>query len=1262
METISKEGINQPADRVGLEFWSRTLDKKLDMTGFPHDYTGQELKTNKVLNTRLFSGEVQTGLFEMTRHSHLGVFMILVSGVKYLLSRYTGLRDIVVGTPALKMKESEPAGSSWVLLRSKLIPDMTIRDWINGMKETMTEAFRHQDVSFHAIAQRAGIVYSDDTRPQIKTLVLFNPIQSRESIDEIHSEIIFDFDMIEGVLSLTIKYSPQLFSAATIEHLTDALFLYYACILKDTQTILEDIKLLSESNRHQLLYQFNKPQELQSGTACTFQQLFNEQVRAQPEKTALIFEHQEWTYQKLNDQADRLAFDLVKNHQLLPEEAVAVYMNRSPYVYIAMLAIWKASGVFVPIDPAVPLERVTDILREGNVRIALTTAANKQALRGIKPKCELLERVFCVDTDDLSVMAVEPLLMISSGGSLAYIIFTSGSTGKPKGVEIEHNSVVRFLHAIDEVIAPVSPQVILNAASIAFDLFISEALYGLFKGIQVVIANEREHIDSAELGRLVEEHHIDVMMITPSRLQLMMLHKESAKALQRIKMFLIGGQELKIGFLREIQQMTKAYIVNVYGPTEATCLATSAVLNQASQVTIGRPLDHYRCYIVDEKNRLQLIGAIGELVIAGTGVARGYVNNPRLTEEKFIEDLLYEGQRMYKTGDLARWLPNGEIQYLGRIDSQVKIRGYRIETSDVETALISHPDIREAVVLVNPGPNGVGELVAYLISDHKLSFNVLYDFLKLKVPEYMVPVRYAQVSALPLTVNGKIDKSALASMDQLKLSGATLYRAPMNNIQRALVEVWQQLLEVERIGIDDNFFQIGGTSLSGVKMVALLSDRYTISINDLFDYPTIAQLSLHVVEHAGYFHHLLEVMKPSAVHTDVDMVASLGSREEALRTYLAKVEAWRDRDLTLQKSYKHILLTGGTGFLGTHLLQELLNRSNARITLLVRGESRIISEDYLQERFQYYFLEGHHEVGWARVSVVCGDVTLSNLGLESTEYEKLAEDVDCIIHTASLTRHYGTAAEFEKVNIDGTRHILHFAAFKNIKDIHFTSNMSIGTGSNIQLFDEYIEEVGPIRADINNHFLRSKMEAEALLRTARDRGLSCTIYRLNSLNNNTQTGKFMVNKESNAFYSFVNAMNNIGLFPDLHEPILDMTGVDQAAKAIVTLFDRPALHNQNHHVFNPHRISWGQLGRELQSINEKIELVDYELFIRIITQKFNDPSTRKEVINVILNLFLLRNTEWLNYLRVCDRTELILDRLGFKWGTIGKQQTECYLS
>lgn len=312
METISKEGINQPADRVGLEFWSRTLDKKLDMTGFPHDYTGQELKTNKVLNTRLFSGEVQTGLFEMTRHSHLGVFMILVSGVKYLLSRYTGLRDIVVGTPALKMKESEPAGSSWVLLRSKLIPDMTIRDWINGMKETMTEAFRHQDVSFHAIAQRAGIVYSDDTRPQIKTLVLFNPIQSRESIDEIHSEIIFDFDMIEGVLSLTIKYSPQLFSAATIEHLTDALFLYYACILKDTQTILEDIKLLSESNRHQLLYQFNKPQELQSGTACTFQQLFNEQVRAQPEKTALIFEHQEWTYQKLNDQADRLAFDLVK--------------------------------------------------------------------------------------------------------------------------------------------------------------------------------------------------------------------------------------------------------------------------------------------------------------------------------------------------------------------------------------------------------------------------------------------------------------------------------------------------------------------------------------------------------------------------------------------------------------------------------------------------------------------------------------------------------------------------------------------------------------------------------------------------------------------------------------------------------------------------------------------------------------------------------------------------------------------------------------
>ncbi|KKD53591.1 MULTISPECIES: non-ribosomal peptide synthetase [Paenibacillus] len=1264
MDIISKGEIEQPSDQVGLDFWSYTLDKRIDITEFPHDYTGQESTPNKALNTRLFSEEIQIRLYEMSRQSHLGVFMVLVSGIKYVLSRYTGLQDIVVGTPVLKMGDNKTKGNSCVLLHSKLITDMTIRDWINTMKETVTKAFQHQDEAFHSIVQRAGIVYSDDTKPMIKTLVLFGPIQSREIIDEIHSEIIFDFDLVEGVLSLSIKYSPQLFSAATIEHLADALFLYYAYILKDTKTILEELELLSESNRHQIQYQFNKPQELQSGAAYTFLQLFNEQVRTQPEKTALIFDHQEWTYQELNDQADRLALGLVKKYHLLPEEAVAVYMHRSPYVYIAMLAIWKASGVFVPIDPTVPLERVTDILREGNVRITLTTAANKQALQGINPKSELLEIVFCIDTDDLSVMEVEPLSMSNSGGSLAYIIFTSGSTGKPKGVEIEHHSIVHFLHAIDEVIAPVSPQVILNAASIAFDLFISEALYGLFKGIQVVIANEREHINSAELGRLVEEHHIDVMMITPSRLQLMMHHKESAKALQRIKMFLIGGQELKIGFLREIQQLTKAYIVNVYGPTEATCLATSAVLNGAFQVTIGRPLNHYRCYIVDEKNRLQLIGGVGELVIAGTGVARGYVNNPRLTEEKFIEDLLYEGQRMYKTGDLARWLPTGEIQYLGRIDNQVKIRGYRIETSDVEIALISHPDIREAVVLVNSGPNGVEELVAYLISDQKLSFNVVYDFLKLKLPEYMVPVRYAQVSALPLTVNGKIDKSALASINQLKLSRATLYRAPMNDIQRILVEVWQDLLGVERIGIDDNFFQVGGTSLSGVKMVALLSDRYTISINDLFDYPTIAQLSLHVVEHTGYFHHLLEVMKPPDVPLDIDMqmVTSLASREVALQTYLAKVEAWRDRDLTLKKPYKHILLTGGTGFLGTHLLQELLQSSNARITLLIRGKSRSISEDYLQERLQYYLLEEHHKAGWKRVSVVCGDVTLSNLGLEFAEYEKLAENVDCIIHTASLTRHYGTAAEFEKVNIDGTRHILHFAAFKNIKDIHFTSNMSIGTGSDIQLFDEYIEEIGAIRADINNHFLKSKMEAEALLRTARERGLNCTIYRLNSLNNNTQTGRFMVNKESNAFYSFVSAMNSIGLFPDLHEPILDMTGVDQAAKAIVTLFDRPVLHNQNHHVFNPHRISWGQLGRKLQSINGKIELVDYDLFIRIITQKFNDSFTRKEVINIILNLFLLRNTEWLNYLRVCDRTELILKRLGFEWVTIGQQQIACYLS
>ncbi|WP_426448187.1 amino acid adenylation domain-containing protein [Paenibacillus sp. S-38] len=1258
MEQTVQDAVELEYAYPDMNYWKQKLDGEAVLSSFPYDKTRRKVSDGKERIRRTLPEPLSGKLYEMTNHSHLGVFMILLSGVKFLLSRYNRLEDLVIGAPPLA-PESGFIPSRPLLLRSRLHPEMTLREWLGAVKGTVTEAFRHQNVPFHIMAEQVQLVFPHNDKPLIPTVVMFDPIQSAAALENVETHLIFRFECLQDRLALVLGYERDLYDSETMEYLIDSLFLYYESLLRDSTRALQDVDILSDQSCQRILHEFNAPAVALDAGEAAIPELFEQRVRAHPERTALIFEGQRMTYRQLNEEANTLARYLAHSLRLKKEEAVMVCMQRSPYTYVAILGILKAGGTFIPVDPAVPGERVQSIVEEAGVRLAVTLSPWAQVLKGLQESGPYLMDIVCLDGEEVGAFAGAADLPDCSNSQLAYIIFTSGSTGKPKGVEIEQKSLVQFLHAIDEVISPASPKAVLNAASISFDLFISESFYALFKGMEVVIANEGEHMDAAELARLLEDHGVELLMMTPSRLQLLLHHPAGRKALAGVKMILVGGQELKLTFLEELRGSTGASIVNVYGPTEATCLTTASLLGESADITIGRPLQNYSCYILDDRHRLQVIGGIGELVIGGGGLARCYMNNPALTREKFVTDTEHTNQRWYRTGDLARWLPDGEIQYLGRMDNQVKIRGYRIETSDIEAAILTHPQVNEAVVLVNKDAEGTAFLSAYLVWDQAGEAAGIHEYLKLKLPGYMIPAHFVQVPELPLTVNGKVDTKALQAMNQHGVLG-TRYRAPSNDIQRVLADVWQQLLGRDRIGIDDHFFQIGGTSLSGVKMVALLSDRYTMSINDVFSYPTIAELSAHVIEKQGYFLDMIETMKHSAV-TPQSKEINRGANQKLLESYRNRIVLQEQPDLTQQKQYEHILLTGATGFLGAHLVHELLGRTGAHLTLLIRGGSDGEARQHLTDRLQYYFEDLQGSLGdWSRVTVVAGDLTKPDLGLSRELYDDLALGVDCIIHCASLTRHYGTEEEFQSINVGGTRAVLAFAHQSRPKDVHYLSSMSIATGSKIKILDEFTADIELLDENINNHFLRSKAEAEEWIRKEIGNGLSCTIYRLNSLNNNTRTGKFMFNKESNAFYAFVQGLNGLGIYPDLQEPVLDLTGVDQAANAIVTLFDRPALHNQHHHIFNPNRISWGQFGEEIRSRNSEVRLIPFASFIGMLEEKFKDPATRHSVMNVVLNLFLLRNTEWLSYLRVCERTERDLNRLGFRWTPIHADQIDCY--
>ncbi|KJD37367.1 hypothetical protein QD46_25340 [Paenibacillus polymyxa] len=1232
-------------------FWTNILDPEVLISTFPYDFelsSETTLTENKLKEiSRVLPLPVTSSLNEMSGKSELGTYMILLSGVMYLLARYTGSEDLVIAAPKMKPKNGSAYINEPILLRSCMKPQLTVREWLTIVKDTVSDAFKHQSIAFARMAEYIGIVTDPQGKHVVETLVQFDSIHSTEEMTNIHAHTRFRFFKMGGHLAVKVSYYEELFNAGTLERLLDALFMYLEGIIQNSEMYLYDIPLLTKKNLDEIMYEFNPIQTDTQLGGITVDQLIQPQLLARSDQVALIFDNRKLTYREINEQANQLARYISQKNM---EKPVAVYMGRSPFILPAILGILKAGTTYVPIDPMIPTARSQSIIEEAGISIIVTTSVYKKFLSTINDHEGNDPIMLCLDTDDISDSYCPATYAPLSPDDerLAYIIFTSGSTGKPKGVEIQHKAVVAFLDGINEVIKPALTSVMLNVTSLSFDIFMVESLYCLLHGITIVMASDQENMDPVEIERLVRQHNVDLAQLTPSRLQLLLNHPSGREALSRLNKILIGGEEFTQQALKQLRTLTSASIINVYGPTEATVWATAAELNESDVVTIGRPLNNYACYIIDDFNHLQPVGAIGELAISGKALAKGYLNNPEQTALKFIQNPLQKNERLYKTGDRARWTSSGMIQCLGRADNQVKVGGYRIELGDIEVAILSHPDILEAKVIVKPNESGELLLVAYLVSDHSWTMDAIHKYLQSKLPNYMIPARIFQIPVMPLSVSGKADTAVLKGW-----SGDALpqneYRAPENEVQLYLSEVWKNILNLKRVGIKDDFFQIGGSSLSAIKMIAHLSDQYTVSINDIFAYPTIEQLSLHVAEQQGYFQQIINEMKNAPIPKRDNM-------DSLLQYYRSNIQLYDSEILKQRKKYENIFLTGGTGFLGCHLIYELLHKTTAQLTLLVRPVSGEIPENRVRNRMRCYFEQASDELRWDRVTIIAGDLTEPRLGLSQERYEQLARETDCIIHAGALIKHYGTVKEFNEINVSGTQAVIDLAKVGQSKDLHHISTVSIGIGSELEIFHEFTEENG----NVDNLYLQSKGEAEALIRQERKNGLSCTIYRLNSLHPSKKLQKFMINKEGNGFNNFVKGLAELQLYPDLNEPVLDLTGADQAAEAIVKLFDHPAVHNLNHHIFNPNRISWAGFAKMLHNNNNSFQLVPYAIFIQNLADAFEQPATRNSVINVILNLFLLRNTQIIGYARVCEQTQYILTELGFSWGAIDMSQVEIY--
>ena len=938
-------------------------------------------------------------------------------------------------------------------------------------------------------------------------------------------------------LQLSINYDLHYYQEEQIERIVTYYLTTLQQIIGESTITTSDIDLLTPEDRERLLVDFNNTKVDYPKDIC-IHELFEEQAKKTPDNIAVVFEGQELTYQELEKRSKQLAIYLQKQG-VGSDTLVGICMDRSLEMIVGILGILRAGGAYVPIDPSYPGERIRYMLEDGivngNPQNSVKLVLTQESLTGtLDPIIKGQEATFVSLTsdwnDNTEILETKGELQRKvSSKDLAYVIYTSGSMGKPKGVMIEHHSIFNMILSVKRLFGDNSSYKHLLLANFVFDASVQQIFYPLLTGAELHIIKNINEFDS--LRNYIKSKKIHVIDATPSLLQVMLSSAEVASDFISVREIFVGGEEITAALSNTLLNvLPKAKIYNVYGPTE-TCINALYFpikgLLTTSPPPIGKPFCNYDIYILDNNLFLQTIGIAGELCIAGDGLARGYLNRPELTKEKFIDNPFGEG-RLYKTGDLARWLPDGNIEFLGRIDDLVKIRGFRIELGEIETTLNDHKDIQNAVVIAKEHSESK-QLVAYCVlknKDKELDVQELKAYLSKTLPDYMVPAFIITIDQIPLTPNGKTDRKALSSRE-LEALDSHEYTAPRTETEQQLVMIWQEVLGMAPIGVFDNFYELGGHSLLAVRLVQLVKQRLgnpSIQLRDFINAPTIDSF-VQIMETGETADHPIKL------------------EEEAIFSKPLTLPAKR----TLSSQIDHILITGATGFVGRYLLKELLYSTpkSQSIHCLVRCTSVEHGFRRLREKMEGNELwEKEFE---DRIIIVKGDIAEPHLGIDDATYERLSNTIHTVVHCATYMNHLSDYTTCKPANVSGMEEILHFCTAKRLKLLHHTSTLSIfHPGQDRRFVDETTTIDGETHLS-KYGYEASKWVAERLAEKAASEGVPITTHRLGLIIWDTENKRY---DPDQWFHQLLQSCDMLGMYPDFGKegPKLQPIAVDVLAK------------------------------------------------------------------------------------------------------------------
>ncbi|NRF42238.1 non-ribosomal plipastatin synthetase PpsC [Bacillus subtilis] len=835
------------------EYWLKQLEGELPVLDLPADHARPPVRSfagDKVSFT--LEPEVASGLHKLARENGSTLYMVLLTAYTAFLSRLSGQEDIIVGSPIAGRphKDLEPILGMFVntlALRTRPEGGKPFVQYLQEVRETALEAFEHQDYPFEELVDKLELTRDMSRNPLFDVMfVLQNMDQESLELDELclkpaanngHQTSKFDLTLYaqeqpHGLLTFQMEFSTDLYKKKTIEKWLQYFINMLLSIIKDNKAALGTINILNEDETHYLIHELNRT-KIDYPRNETISRLFEMQAEQTPNAVAIVSDTQVFTYEDLNSWANQIA-SVLQIKGVGPDSVVALLTGRTPELIAGMLGILKAGGAYLPIASDLPVERIAYMLSDSGAALLLQSEKTEKQLLDIE--CEQ------IIIEDIQKQGKTKNVDSSAGPhSLAYIIYTSGSTGKPKGVMIEQRSVIRLVKNSNYITFTPEDRLLMTS-SIGFDVGSFEIFGPLLNGAALHLSDQQTFLDSHQLKRYIEHQGITTIWLTSSLFN--HLTEQNEQTFSQLKHLIIGGEALSPSHVNRIRNVCpEVSIWNGYGPTENTTFSTCLHIQKTYELSIpiGRPVGNSTAFILNQWGVLQPVGTVGELCVGGDGVARGYLGRPDLTKEKFVPHPFAPGDRLYRTGDLARWLPDGTIEYVGRIDDQVKVRGYRVELGEIESALRQIDGVKEAAVLARTAQTGSKELFGYISVKAGTNAEQVRSLLARSLPNYMIPAYIIEMETLPLTSNGKLNRKALPEPN---FTSKQTYAPPRNDLEDQLVLIWQEVLGIQRIGIEDSFFELGGDSIKALQVSARLG-RYGLSlqVSDLFRHPKIKDLS-----------------------------------------------------------------------------------------------------------------------------------------------------------------------------------------------------------------------------------------------------------------------------------------------------------------------------------------------------------------------------------------------------------------------------------